>query len=107
MYFKCNNSNIITPEGLFFSTYIYILFLNLHSGVNCPNCCRLYVLRVLSSTIQALLLPGTKFNHLGRVFFPIMFFHWHTVFEFNLILNEFILNINQLELESIHLKEPL
>ena len=31
------------------------------------QCCRLYSLRVLSSTIHALLMPGINFNSLGEV----------------------------------------
>ena len=58
-------SHIITPPGLCRSTYI--LFLNLHSGVNSPNSCRLYALRILLSTIQAHLMTGTQLNYLGGV----------------------------------------
>ena len=49
------------------SFYIYILFLNLHSGAYSPISCGLNTLRLLSCTIQAHLMPGTQFNHLGGV----------------------------------------
>ena len=63
-FFK-SASHINTLADLFGS--IYMFFLNLHSGVYSPNSCRYYELRVLSSTIQYHLMPGSQFNHLVGV----------------------------------------
>lgn len=65
-YLKCF-THYYTPNRSVsvYKIMIIILFcFNVHCGTYSPNGCILYMLRVLSSTLQAHLLPATKCNHL-------------------------------------------